>query len=116
MSRPGMIKRMLIGTLAAGALLGGVSAGLTPATADAGTRVTSGTRTVSAADRDAPRLWVCEITGDNVIFRDRNGTPLGQVHSGQKMDVYYRYPPTNQVGGYLWGDDRYVLVPRAYCS
>lgn len=106
-----MIKRVLVGTVATTALLGGAAA-VFPASADAGTRVTS------AGNQEGPGAtgfihWGCTINADNVNFRDENGTALGQVNRGQKMNVY----PGHQgmwVGGHLWGDDRYVYVHWAY--
>lgn len=106
-----MIKRVLIGAVATTALLGGAAVA-SPTTADAGTRVTS------TGHQEGPGTtgfinWGCTINADNVNFRDRNGNSLGQVHRGQKMNVYPEHVGL-WVGGYLWGDDRYVYVYRVF--
>lgn len=113
MKRPGMIKRLLIGTLAAGALLGGASAALSPATADAGTRVTEASTQQTDPNAGFP-YYGCIVTGDNVNFRTADGTSLGQVHHGQKMNTYEHV--NGKYGGYLWGDGRYVFVSSDFVA
>lgn len=112
MNRPGMIKRLLIGTVAASALVGG-AASLAPATAEAGTRVTGITAQQADPNRGFP-YYGCIVTGDNVNFRTANGTSLGQVHRGQKMNTYEHV--NGSYGGYLWGDDRYVFVSSDFVA
>lgn len=105
MNRPSMIKRVLMGAVASTALLGGVAAAF-PASADAGTRVTG---TPGAPSATHTVKYGCVVTGNNVYFRAADGTKLGQVHVGQKMDVYSGHPGVFY-GGWLWGDDRFVYV------
>lgn len=112
MNRPGMIKRLLIGTVAASALLGGAAA-MSPASADAGTRVTGASTQETNKVSEYPKFG-CVITGDNVNFRTIDGTSLGQVNRGQKMNVHQYNFYDGYYGGYLWGDDRYVFVYAGY--
>lgn len=84
-----MIKRMLIGTVATTTLFGGAAA-VFPASADAGMRLTStgGQEGPGARGHSHGQVRLRDH-GDNVDFRDQEGASLGQIHQGQKMDVYW---------------------------
>lgn len=114
MNRPSVIKRVLIGAVAGTALLGGAAAAF-PASADAGTRVTGTPGTPGAPSATDTVKYGCVVTGNNVYFRSSDGSKLGQVHAGQKMDVYSGHPGVFY-GGWLWGDDRFVYVHSNFVS